>query len=225
MRCLIVEDEPLARRELRRLLSVHPECAILGETASVEEAAELIRSKAPDLLFLDIQIAGGTGFDLLDRLERIPQVIFTTAYDQFALQAFRVNALDYLLKPISPDQLAQALTRTRPAPPPEERLFIRDGERCWLVETASVRLFESEGNYTRCYFGENRPLLLKSLNQLEERLDPARFFRVSRQHIVNLDQVEQIRQENGEQVVHLRGGMAVPLSRRRARDFRGLNRL
>jgi two-component system LytT family response regulator len=218
MKCLIVEDEPLARLELRRLLAAHPACRIVGEAASVEEAAETIRVLAPDLLFLDIQIAGGTGFDLLDRLGRVPQVIFTTAYDQFALQAFRVNALDYLLKPIAADQLAQALARARLTAPREERLFIRDGDRCWLVEPANVRLFESEGNYTRCHFGEHRPLLLKSLNQLEERLDPACFFRVSRQHIVNLDAIELVKEDQ----VLLRGGMAVPLSRRRARDFRAL---
>jgi two-component system LytT family response regulator len=225
MKCVIVEDEPLAQMELRRLLAAHPSHEIIGEAASVEEAKALIEATSPDLLFLDIQIAGGTGFELLDRLDRIPQVIFTTAYDQFALQAFRVNALDYLLKPIAPDQLAQALERARPREPQEDRLFIRDGERCWLVEPASVRLFESEGNYTRCYFDDNRPLLLKSLNQLEERLDPKQFFRVSRRHIVNLDQIEQIRLEETEQFVQLRDGTSVPLSRRRARDFRALTRI
>ncbi len=225
MTAILIDDERLARVELRRLLAEHPEVEIVAEARGPEEAIELIGSLAPDLIFLDIQMPGMTGFQLLERLEDVPQVIFTTGYDEYALQAFEVNALDYLMKPIAPERLATALARVRREPPPQtrvdqgrlEQVFVRDGERCWIVRLADVFLMESEGNYTRLCFGKERPLIRRSLNSLEEQLDPATFFRANRKQIVNLKWVEQTAVGvGGALMVTLRGGMEVEISRRAA---------
>lgn len=237
MRALIVDDERLARTELRRLLAAHPAVEIVGEAANAAEAHTAIVALAPDLVFLDVQMPGGSGFDLLAALDVAPAVIFTTAFDQYALRAFDVSALDYLLKPIEPARLAHALRKLgldlpTTAPVPDKpavadgRVFIKDGERCWFVALEQIMLFESEGNYTRVYFDHHRPLLLRSLNQLEARLDPVRFVRVSRRQIVNLDFVAGIAPGPGAgMVLTLKGDIKVPMSRRRAAQFRQLNGL
>jgi two-component system, LytTR family, response regulator len=226
MKALIVDDERLGRAELRRLLEAHAEIEIVGEARDADQAQALIEQLSPDLLFLDIQMPGRGGFELLEQLERTPLVIFTTAYDEYALKAFEVNALDYLLKPISRDRLDAALSRaaarkSRPAMDAAQRIFVKDGERCWFVALADVVLLESEGNYTRLYFGGNRPLVLRSLNYLEERLDPAHFFRASRKHMLNLRFIESINPwANGGFLVRLKGGLEVEMSRRQAQRFK-----
>ncbi len=223
MKALIIDDERLARVELRRLLSVHPHVAIVGEARNGEEGLELIERLTPDVLFLDIRMPGLNGFELLERLPNVPQVIFTTAFDDYALKAFEVNALDYLVKPVDPARLASALARLRPPPaaPRLEQVFVKDGDRCWFVRVTDIFLLESEGNYTRLYFGKERPLIPRSLAALEERLDSATFFRAGRRHIVNLKWVERIEPNiNGNLLVGLRGGAAVELSRRQSIRFR-----
>jgi two-component system LytT family response regulator len=232
MRVLIVDDERLARAELRRLLAAFPDVEVAGEATHVDEACERVEALAPDLLLLDIQMPGGTGFDVLARLEEPPDVVFTTAYDSHAVRAFQVNALDYLLKPIEPARLAEALERVRqrgharptePARTPLERVFVRDGERCWLVQLSQVPLIASEGNYARLFLEGYQPLLARSLNHLEERLDPARFFRASRQHLINLDCVEGLEPgPSGTLIVRLRGGHEVEMSRRQSQRLREL---
>jgi two-component system LytT family response regulator len=220
---LIVDDERLARSEMRRLLAAHPDVAIAGEAANAADAEALLLAGGIDLLFLDIQMPGPSGFDLLERLEVVPTVIFTTAYDEYAVRAFEVNAFDYLLKPIRPERLAAALDRARatlkrPAP---ERVFLRDGDRSWIVALADIVLFEAEGNYARAFFGRERPLIRTSLQALESRFDPAVFFRASRRHLINLRHVEAI--EDGDDdafVVRLRGGHRVAISRRQSRKLR-----
>lgn len=235
MNALIVDDERLARAELRRLLAAHEDVAIVGEAATVDEAETRLRELPVDLLFLDIKMPGATGFDLLERLDHVPLLVFTTAYDEFALRAFEVNAIDYLLKPIRPDRLAAALdkmralwTAMRTAAPAEsgtrrstDRVFLRDGDRCWIVTIADIALFEGEGNYARVHFGSNRPLIRTSLNALEARLDPALFFRASRRHLFNLRFVERVDAgvDDGYTVT-LRGGATVTVSRRQARQLR-----
>ena len=233
MKIAIVDDERLARAELKRLLKPHADVTIVGEARNVEEGVALLRRDHVDLLLLDIQMPDGTGFDLLERLDRVPSVVMTTAYDAHAIHAFEINALDYLLKPIAPERLAQALDRARRAvpggperaalqtPKPIDRVFVRDGERCWLVDVAEIRLFEAEGNYARVYFGSNRPLILKSLQALEARLHPAVFFRVSRSAIINLHAVENVETDvDGGLMVALKGGPAVKVSRRQSRRLR-----
>jgi two-component system LytT family response regulator len=218
MKALIIDDERLARLELRRLLAAHPEIEIAGEARDGEEALALAPQLAPELLFLDIQMPGMTGFDLLERLEDLPQVIFTTAYDAYAIRAFEVNALDYLLKPIAPARLAAALARVKPKERGRlEQVFVRDGERCWIVRLTDIFLMESEGNYTRLYFGTERPLIRRSLNSLEEQLDPALFFRAGRGEIINLKWVDKVDiAVPGGLTLTLRGGRQVEMSRRQS---------
>jgi two-component system LytT family response regulator len=223
MKALIIDDERLARVELRRLLGAHPEVEIEGEAREGEEALALIAKVTPDLIFLDIQMPGMTGFEVLERLDDVPQVIFTTAYDVYALKAFEVNALDYLLKPIQPERLAAALAKVRPRAEPArlEQVFVRDGERCWIVRLPDIFLLESEGNYTRLCFGNERPLIRRSLNALEEQLDPAMFFRAGRKEIVNLKWIERVDLGiAGGLTVMLRGGRQVEMSRRQSARLR-----
>lgn len=219
MKALLVDDERIARQELRRLLLAHPEIEIAAEAQNGEQALELIPKLAPDVVFLDIQMPGITGFELLNRLDDVPQIVFTTAYDQYAIQAFEVNALDYLLKPIVPARLAAAVAKLRPrkTPPRLEQVFVRDGERCWLVRVADIYLLESEGNYTRVCFKNERPLISKSLAALETRLDPAIFFRTSRAQIVNLKWVEKVETgPAGNLEITLRSGETIAVSRRQS---------
>lgn len=223
MKAILIDDERLARVELRRLLNAHPEVEIAGEARNVEEAETLIAEHAPDLLFLDIQMPGGSGFDLLERLEEPPQVIFTTAFDEHAVRAFEVNALDYLLKPVAPERLASALARVNPPRTAArlEQVFVRDGERCWFVRVPEIFLLESEGNYTRVYFGNERPLIRRSLNALEQRLDATSFFRANRKQILNLEWIANTGLSvAGGLTVTLRGGHTVEISRRQSDRLR-----
>jgi two-component system LytT family response regulator len=232
MRAMIIDDEPLARRELQRLLAEFPWLEIVGEAGQIAEAIEKIEALMPELVFLDIQMPGGSGFDLLARLEHLPQVIFTTAHSEHAVRAFEVNALDYLLKPVEPERLAAALTRIKrdtaePAPPagaPLEQLFVRDGPRCWFIPLREVRLLRAEGNYVRLMWGKLQPLLGRPLTLLEQRLDPKHFFRANRAQILNLEFIESVEVGvNGRLHVQLRdGGPEVEISRRQARLFREL---
>jgi len=230
MRAIIVDDEPPARRELRRLLLEFPWIEIAGECGNIEEAAVKVEALMPQLLFLDIQMPGGSGFDLLSRLEHLPQVIFTTAHDEHAVRAFEVNALDYLLKPIDPARLAASLSRLKSSAPPVpesqgaaplQQLFVRDGAQCWFVPLREVRLLTSEGNYVRLSWGARRPLLGRALATIEQRLDPQRFFRANRRQVINLDFIENVELGiNGRLHVELREGPEVEISRRQARLFR-----
>ena len=229
MKAMIIDDEPPARRELRRLLTGFPWVEIVGEAGNVDQAVETVEALTPELLFLDIQMPGGSGFDVLTRLDDVPQVIFTTAYDEHAVRAFKVDALDYLLKPIEPARLAEALSRVKSShaartPRPDailEQIFVRDGDRCWFVPLREVRLLSSEGNYIRLSWGKLQPLLGRALAALEQRLDPNRFFRANRRQIINLDFIESVELGlNGRLHAQLRDGPEVEISRRQARVFK-----
>lgn len=237
MKTLLIDDERLARKELRNLLSEFDEVEIVGECQNADEAKEMIETLNPDLIFLDIQMPGKSGFDLLEELDYVPKVIFVTAYDEYAIKAFEVNAFDYLLKPVEPQRLGAALERIeneieveeeqRPAGEnrkilgQHDQIFLKDGERCWLVKLADVRLFESEGNYVRVYFNQAKPLILKSLNNLEHRLDPMEFFRVNRKYVVNLKWIDKIEPWfNGGLQVTLSSGEKVEVSRRQTARFK-----
>ena len=232
MRALVIDDERLARKELIKLLEDFPEVEILGEAANADEAFELINSLNPDLLFLDIQMPGKTGFELLEMLDSVPKVIFTTAYDEYALKAFDVNALDYLLKPIQLDRLNETITKLEP--PKQEvteekepklglkdQVFVKDGDKCWFVSLKDIRYFESDGNYIKVFFETFKPMIHKSLNALDEKLNDRDFFRASRKHIINLSWVESIEPWfNGGLMVKLNGGDKVEVSRRQAAKFK-----
>ena len=236
MKALIIDDERLARSALRRLLKAHAGVEIIGEAANPEEAIRVIHKKSPDVLLLDVEMPGGSAFELLEKLEDLPAVIFTTAYDEYAVRAFEVSALDYLLKPITAERLAAALDRARntlaqiPREPSNARgapvlhqIFVRDGERCWIVRVNDISLMESEGNYTRLHFGGNVPLVNRSLSGIEQRLSPTIFFRANRSQIVNLGWIETVENEiDGRLSVKLRSGKQVEISRRQSRTLRGL---
>ncbi|MBN8576027.1 MAG: response regulator transcription factor [Cyclobacteriaceae bacterium] len=235
MRALIIDDERLARKELIKLLEEHPSIEVVGEAMNADEAEQMINELNPDLLFLDIQMPGRTGFQLLESLESVPLVVFTTAYDEYALKAFQVNALDYLLKPIQAERLSETIhkimdkERAKIGRGPgkklglEDQVFVKDGERCWFVSLANIRYFESDGNYIKVYFDANRPMIHKSLNALDDRLDERAFFRASRKHIVNLSWVEAIEPWfNGGLMVKLKGGDKVEVSRRQAAKFKDM---
>jgi two-component system LytT family response regulator len=237
IKALIIDDERLARSELKRLLEAFPKIQVAGEAANAEEALKLIDEQHPDLLFLDIQMPGKTGFDLLEMIETgVPEVIFTTAYDEYAIKAFEYNALDYLLKPIEPQRLAEAIRKVEEHEDQEIRkednsrvlgehnqVFVKDGEKCWFVKLGKIRLFESMGNYVRLHFDDQKPLILKSLNALEERLDGKTFFRANRKHIINLQWIEKIEPWfSGGLLVTLKGGDRIEISRRQAIRFKEL---
>jgi two-component system LytT family response regulator len=190
MKALIIDDERLARVELKRLLSPHKDINIVGEAVNVDDALSKITELNPDLIFLDIQMPGKNGFELLEELDSVPTVIFTTAYDEYALKAFEYNALDYLLKPIEPKRLEDTIKKViernkkdtaasleQPVLKEEDQIFVKDGEKCWFVKLSTIRLMESEGNYVRLYFDDNKPLILRTLNYLDERLDSKTFLK------------------------------------------------
>jgi two-component system LytT family response regulator len=227
MKALIVDDEPPARRELRRMLAEFPWLEIVGEAVNIDDAASKVAALSPELLLLDIHMPGGSGFDLLARLEYAPQVIFTTAHDEHAVRAFEVNALDYLLKPIDPRRLAAAMAKVKRVSEEAdsgavlEQIFVRDGPRCWFVPLSEVRLMTSEGNYVRLSWGNQKPLLGRALASLEQRVDPRRFFRANRRQLINLDFIEGVELGIGGRLhVQLKDGPEVEISRRQARLFR-----
>ncbi len=245
MKVVIVEDSRLARNELRELLDDCAGWQLAGEAENVAQAVPLIDTVKPELLLLDIHLPDGDGFAVLDQLQHVPQVIFTTAYDQYALRAFEVNALDYLLKPIEAARLQEALKRAENAAKTsslaaiadsgdtapqrksrQDQIFIRDGERCHFVRLADVFLFEVDGNYTRVCFRDQRPLLARALGYLEERLDARVFFRANRQQIINLDYIAGVENWVGDGLlVSLKNGARIEVSRRQARELRTLMEL
>jgi two-component system, LytTR family, response regulator len=231
MTALVIDDERLARNELKRLLQAHATIEVAGEAAGVDEGLALIESVQPDLIFLDVQMPGANGFDLLNRLaSHTPRVIFTTAFERFALRAFEVNALDYLLKPIAPERLAQALARlaqpeaAATAERPlalQDQVLLRDGQRCWFVRVEDIRLLEACGNYAYVHFGQERRLISRSLGALEARLPPDAFFRINRRQLLNLRYIQTVEPWFGGGLkVTLRTGEACEISRRAARQFR-----
>jgi len=240
MRAMIIDDERLARKELNNLLENYPEIQIVDQAVNADEALEKIIQLDPELIFLDIQMPGKTGFELLEELEKVPKVIFTTAYDEFAIKAFDVNALDYLLKPIQEERLKDTITKVLAVQASalaeraqegvseikqqlgmNDKVFVKDGDRCWFISLKEIRLFESDGNYIKVYFNNVKPMIHKSLNALDEKLDERSFFRASRKHIINLSWIETIETWfNGGLLVQLKGGEKVEVSRRQAARFK-----
>ena len=201
MKAIIVDDERLARKELKNLLTEFPAIEIIQECDSADFAIDQIEKLKPDVVFLDIQMPGKDGFGVLEELDYTPHIIFVTAYDEYAIKAFEVNALDYLLKPIQTDRLKEAVSKVKVENlasneinklGENNQVFVKDGERCWFVKLSDIPMFESEGNYVRVYFQNNRPLILKSLNNLANKLDENVFFRANRKFIINLNWIESI---------------------------------
>ena len=236
MRTIIVDDERLARKELHALLKEHSFIDVIEECANAFEAKIAIEKLKPDLVFLDIQMPEKTGFDLLQELEFTPHIIFVTAYDEYAIKAFEVNAFDYILKPVDPERLAKTLGKIKEEIESEEaeeeqisterlsygdKIFIKDGEKCWFVKLEDIRYFESVGNYIKVYFDDNKPLILRSLNKIEERLEDKHFFRTNRKNIVNVAWVSKVDNWfSGGLKLTLKTGEEIEVSRRQAQKFR-----
>lgn len=239
----VADDEPVARAGLRAMLAAFDWVEVVGEAADGESAVREIQALRPELVFLDVQMPGLLGTDVLRRLDRAPFVIFTTAYSEHAVTAFELGAVDYLLKPFGPSRLAAAMERVRsalgePAPAdsferlsgalaggPISRLFVRVGGTLVPLPVERVSWFEASGDYVTAHAGNARHLLHLSLSRLEARLDPRRFVRVHRTHIVNLDQVRAFRRDaRGNLEAELLDGARVPVSRARAQELRSLGR-
>lgn len=233
IKTVLVEDSRLARLELAELLKNFSQIEILGEAENADEALNLINTLKPDLLFLDIHLPGKNGFEILQELDRVPAVIFTTAFDQYAIQAFEYNTIDYLLKPISPERLEKAVLKTeeqlkqtgktnqREKLLENDRIFVKDGKKFWFIPLASIRLFESKGNYTQIYFDGNSPLILRSLQQIEDSIDPKQFIRVNRAQIINIKYIKKIAEWFGDRLrLILISDEEVEVSRKQVNRFR-----
>jgi two-component system, LytTR family, response regulator len=227
IRTLIVDDEPLARSRVRALLAAHPDIEVVAECSSAEEAAALLRSEAVALLMLDVQMAGATGFELVQAMpmESRPAVVFVTAHDELALDAFEVNAVDYLVKPFSQERVDRALWRVRrfiqgraaaPAPPParrrRERFAVRVRGEVVFVKVSSIDWIAAAGNYVRLYAGNESHLLRESLQNIAAELDPAVFLRVHRSAIVNIERVRKlVPAADGSLTIVLHNAATIPL--------------
>jgi len=233
MRTIIVDDERLAREELKTLLAEYPEIEIIGEYKNTIEARAAIEKDAPDLVFMDIQMPGETGLELLEKIKNPPRTVFVTAYDEYAIKAFELKAYDYLMKPIDPERLSEVYKRLSeenqtPASVVNndilragERVLIKDGEKVWFIKVDEIRYFESEGNYVKVHFEKFKPLILRSLNSLEERMDEKMFFRANRKFIINLQHVVNIENWfNGGLQIELSCGTKIEISRRQTIRFK-----
>lgn len=237
LRALIVDDERLARRGLRAALDDQANVQVVAEARSVDDAETAIREHTPDVVFLDIQMRGETGFDLLDRLEQPLHVVFVTAYDEYAVRAFEVNALDYLLKPVDPKRLAEALRRVRASEDAlpqqsadasdafryDDLFFYEEGRRPQFIRIRDIAFIQADGNYTEVHLTDGTMVLTSTtLSRWDERLPGDHFVRIHRSTIAGLDKVERMeRVSGGTYAMHVEG-YAAPLgvSRRRARDLK-----
>ncbi|WP_444647775.1 LytR/AlgR family response regulator transcription factor [Flavobacterium columnare] len=231
IKAVIVEDSRLARNELKELIKSFPEIEVLGEAENVDAAYELINSLNPDLLFLDINMPEKDGFELLEMLDDVPITVFTTAFDEYALKSFEYNALDYLMKPVSPNRFSKAIDKVKQKLENKtvknkqkveisNQIFIKEGEKCWLLKVADIYLFEVEGNYTKVFFNDQKAVLNKSLNQIEKKL-PEDFFRANRNQIININYIKNIDLWfSGNLLVHLKDDQKIEISRRQSSLFK-----
>ena len=202
-RTILVDDERLAREELKRSLKNHAAFEVIAEASHADQAKELIEKHRPDLIFLDIHMPEKSGFDLLEELTAVPEVVFTTAYDQYAVKAFEMNALDYLVKPLREERFDQTIEKVllklsenetveNKVFAMDQKVFIKDGEQCHFIPLKEIYFIESMDNYARLYFGEHKAMIKRSLNLLEEKLDPSIFFRANRSQILNTQFIKEI---------------------------------
>lgn len=234
---IIIDDERLAREEVKRALHKHKEFEIIGEASHADEAIELIEDLQPDILFLDIHMPGKSGFDLLEELTNVPDVVFTTAYDQYAVKAFEMNALDYLVKPLRDERFSKTIEKVKvelskrvqlesTILPMHQKIFIKDGEKCHFIPLAEIHFIESLENYARLYFGSDKAMIKRSLNLLAEKLDPKVFFRVNRSQMINTHYIKEIHPYfNNKLQIILTTGEKVEVSSRQSVKFKNWNSL
>ncbi len=234
---IIVDDERLAREEVKRALKKYPEFAIVGEANNVDSALTLIDKEDPDILFLDIHMPEKSGFDLLEELTTVPEVVFTTAYDQYAVKAFELNALDYLVKPLREERFAKTIEKVKQelaekaklnqdVLPMHRKIFIKDGENCYFIPLSEIYFIESMDNYARLYFGDKKAMIKRSLNLLEKRLDASVFFRANRSQIINTHFIKEIHPYfNNTLLITLITGEKIEVSSRKSAKFKNWNSL
>lgn len=232
IKAVIIDDERLARVELQNLLKEIPGIQVVGLAAFVDEAIDIIEKEKPDLLFLDINMPEKSGFELIEELVQVPYFIFTTAYDEYALKAFEVGAVDYLLKPIQIQRLKEAVEKVKKLIEQdhsstsnyfsiEDKVFIRDNDKCYFVKVSDIKRIVSEGNYARIYFKDQQVLIHRSLNALSNKLDPHYFFRANRQELINIQYIEHIEPYfSNTLVLFLKGNIKVEVSRRQSVLFK-----
>ncbi|MEO8532586.1 MAG: LytTR family DNA-binding domain-containing protein [Flavobacterium sp.] len=228
IKVIIVDDERSSREELKRALKFYDDFVLTGEAANADDAKDLIEAEMPDLIFLDIQMPEKSGFDLLESLNNVPLVLFTTAYSQYAVQAFEVNALDYLMKPIREERFAKAIEKIRntiiKSTLKDRKIFIKDGEKRFFIQVNEIYLIESLENYTRLYFEGKKALQRRSLRQWEEMLDSNIFFRINRTEIVNINYIREVNRTIGGRLeVQLKTGELLEVSNRQAVKFKDIN--
>lgn len=241
MKALIIDDERLARKELIELLAANEGIEVIGEASSADEAKSLIKLKEPEIIFLDVQMPEKNGFDLLAELENPPKVVFVTAHDEYALKAFESDARDYLLKPVDEERLNITVEKLKSTEEEEEgfdvklpdkkkvlthgdQVFLKDGDKCFFMKVDDIILFQSEGNYVKVLFDDGKILILRSLNALEERLDPYMFFRANRKHLINLSRIDGVETWfNGGLMLNLNNEeFKIEVSRRQAIRFKDI---
>lgn len=231
IKAIIVEDSRLARNELKLLTKSYDVLEVVAEAENVDQALSLIEIHRPDLLFLDINMPGKSGFDLLEMLDDVPKVIFTTAYDQYAIKSFEYNAFDYLLKPIAQERFDKTMDKiigvfehersSKTEKSLTSQIFVKDGDRCWMVKLGDLEMFEVEGNYTRVFFHENKVLIYKSLQKIIETLPSGDFFRANRQQVINVRKIKEISPWfSGNLKVIMENGNTVEISRRQSSAFK-----
>lgn len=234
---MVVDDEPLARERVCTLLAAEQDVEVVAECADGVDAVAALRSARPDIVFLDVQMPGMDGFEVLDAIgpDRLPAVVFVTAYDSYALKAFEVHAVDYLLKPFDRERFLSALARARldlraddvgrrilalvadlmRDRRPQQRIVVKAAGRVFFLRPAEIDWMEAAGNYVRLHVGKQTHLVRETMKGLEERLDPDTFVRVHRSRIVNLDRVREIQPWfHGEHVILLESGEQLTTSRR-----------
>lgn len=234
---IIIDDERLAREEVKRALIGIPEFDIVGEASNVDEALIMIEELKPDILFLDIHMPEKSGFDLLEELTTVPEVVFTTAYDQYAVRAFEINALDYLVKPLRDERFSKTIEKVKTelakkeeikvdVLPMHRKIFIKDGEKCHFIPLTNIHFIESLDNYARLHFGSDKAMIKRSLNLLAEKLDPKIFFRVNRSQIINTQYIKEIHPYfNNKLQIVLTTGDKVEVSSRQSAKFKNWNSL
>lgn len=234
IKVIIVDDERLAREEVKRALKNYEDFVLIGEAENADDAKILIEKEMPDLIFLDIQMPEKSGFDLLESLENVPNVLFITAYDQYAIQAFEVNALDYLMKPIREERFAKAIQKIRDTIQQrssvnrviakDRKIFIKDGEKRFFIQLDEIYLIESLEHYTRLFFQDKKALQRRSLRQWEEILDENIFFRINRTEIINIKYIQAINTtDSGRLEVKLKTGELLEVSNRQSVKFKNRN--
>jgi two-component system, LytTR family, response regulator len=233
-RVIIIDDERLAREEMKRHLLGYPDFEVAGEAENADEAEAIINAIKPDFIFLDIQMPGRSGFDLLESLDDVPEIIFTTAFDNYAVKAFEINAMDYLVKPIREERFAKAIDKIRTKLGGIEKtekilsaghtIFVKEGERFYFIKLKDIYIVESAGNYARLYFGNKKVHIKRSLNQLEKTLDTMTFFRINRTIIINTSYIKQIKPlQKGRLTVCLKTGETFTVSTRQSAAFKTKN--